>query len=213
MADASHRDRDMSVEREIGRFLDEHFYKDHVEDFVRFDWKEDQLKGKDVMFTIGGFKDIIVDEKATTHYINDDIPTFAFEISFVLPDGRVVRGWLFDETKETEFYLLIWPFARKRWKVSKDDITRLKCLLISRGKLRAYLAKQGFTKERCLDQAKAIRDNGLAGRVGKEKNPAIYYVHSTSYAEKPINLVVSRDILEALAEDAFEVTPGSVRRR
>ena len=91
----SYRNRDTNVEVEISKYLDEKFYPSINAKINRFKNKEDQLLGKDILFTYLDLTDAIVDEKAKTHYINKGIPTFAFELSFI-HDGKVIPGWLID---------------------------------------------------------------------------------------------------------------------
>jgi len=202
---ASLRPRDATVEHEIAAFLDEKFYPSHVSDFIRFTQKEDQLKGKDVSFTIESLKNIIVDEKAQSHYINKNIPTFAFEINFIRGSGDLTPGWLLDDTKETEYYFLIWPFANVEWNVTHKDITLLKCLLISRKKLRDYLHTEGFTKDTLLKKAKDIRESKQEGVIGKENHPNVYFYLSSQLAEKPISIIIQRAKLHELADFSFDV--------
>ena len=59
----SHRKRDSNVEKQVGDFLDCYFYPKIVKDFTRYTDKENQLIGKDVSFSLGDFKHLIIDEK------------------------------------------------------------------------------------------------------------------------------------------------------
>ena len=79
----SYRKRDSKVEKEISSFLDTYFYPKIVNNFNRYSSKEDQLSGKDVSFSYMRLSKLVVDEKAATHYINKNIRTFAFELSFL----------------------------------------------------------------------------------------------------------------------------------
>jgi hypothetical protein len=71
-------------EKEIAHFLDEFFYPKIASFTKRYSSKEDQLIGKDILIETTKTGRVIVDEKAATHYINKDIPTFAFELSFCI---------------------------------------------------------------------------------------------------------------------------------
>ena len=83
----SHRKRDSHVEKQVSDFLDCYFCPKIVKNFSRYHDKTNQLNGIDV-FSIDNHKKLIVDEKAASHYINKDIPTFAFELSFLLPSSK-----------------------------------------------------------------------------------------------------------------------------
>ena len=111
----SRRGQDMSAEAELARFIDEFLYArfpngDAFKAIIRVCDKEQQLQGIDVIFTALDGREFVVDEKAQLYYINKDLPTFAFEISF-LREGWPTTGWLCNETLKTDLYLLIWPFA------------------------------------------------------------------------------------------------------
>jgi hypothetical protein len=197
----SFRQRDSIVEKEIAKFMDEKFYN-NVQDFVRFETKEEQLKGKDVSFTFREQKNIIVDEKAQTHYINKDLPTFAFEISFLRTNGEWTLGWLLDKEKENNYFILIWPFASKEWNLVKDDITKLDCLLINRQKIIDLLEKEGFTKEKIMIEEEKIRRGNLFGKIGSGN---AYFYHTEKLQEKPINIVIRKDKLIEIAEKRFTI--------
>lgn len=114
----------------------------------------------------------IVDEKATIHYLNQDIATFAFELSYKSQknDDRV-PGWFLDDRKETHAYLLIWPFVKQKEVQSRFDnftyenISGVRFLIVNRGGIRAYLAKRGFTKQHLLNKAAEIAKKGIDGKI------------------------------------------------
>ena len=196
--------RDVSVEREITRFLDEHFYCDLVTDFHRFKDKGEQLKGKDVIFTWKELVNIIVDEKAQSQYINRNLPTFAFEISSIF-SGKRSEGWLFDDKKETEYYLCIWIWAKNTQRPSKDEITKLDCLLIKRNDIINYLEEEGFSKQRIIERESKIRSSGVSGAIDKSNHKYVYYFHTTHLAENPFNVIIRKEKLEGLAVRHFIV--------
>ena len=196
------RQRDSTVEKEIAKFMDEKFYLNNVQDFKRFENKEEQLKGMDVSFTLDDFKNIIVDEKAQTHYINKNLPTFAFEISFLRTSGDWTLGWLLDKKKENNYFILIWPFAKKDWDIKKSDITKLDCLLVNRQKIIDLLEKEGFTKEKIMIEEEKIRREKISGKMGYGD---IYFYYTDRLSEKPINIVIRKDKLIEIAEKEFTV--------
>ena len=151
----------------------------------------------------------IVDEKATIHHINNDITTFAFELSYKAKDSnKRVPGWFLDDEKATEAYALIWPFVKQRDirgrfdDLSYEDIAGVRYLIVNRGKIRAYLAKRGFSKQVLLDKAEEISLTNQNGRVdiGDGSEFHFYFYNSLQYAEKPINIVIDRYVLWFLAD-------------
>ena len=95
----------------MARFLDLYFYPNIRSDWKREEEREAQLLDVDVTLEtdIGS---IAVDEKAAVHYVNKDLPAFAFEINYY-KKGDLVGGW-FWIPKVTEWYLLIWIKAKRR---------------------------------------------------------------------------------------------------
>lgn len=208
----SYRQRDSSVEKEIGKFLDRYFYPKISKEFRRFENKEDQLAGIDVQFTLPEKESIIVDEKAATHYINKDIPTFAFELSFKLSNGKDIQGWLLDTSKKTEYYLLMWIKASKTWDLVSDDIKEVKAILIDRYKLIKYLESEGYNSEKLERAVTKIRKNKLDGALGKNSNSSIYFYSTLRLSEEPINVIIKRKKLEELALRSYVITKNHIKQ-
>jgi hypothetical protein len=196
----SFRQRDSNVEKEIANFMDKKYYY-NIQNFKRFEDKENQLKGKDVSFTFNQ-SIIIADEKAQTHYINKNLPTFAFEISFLRTSGDWTLGWLLDKEKENDYFILIWPFAKKDWDIKGSDITKLDCLLVNKQKIIDLLEDNGLTKEKIMIEEEKIRRENTIGKIGYG---SIYFYHTDRLSEKPINIVIRKDKLKQIAEKEFTI--------
>lgn len=175
---------DQDVEKETARFLDMHYYSWFKENAQRINDRDEQLKGKDVILSSPkyGLRNAIIDEKSASHYVafegQHSLPTFAFELSFIRGSGDWTMGWLLDPEKVTEYYLVTWPWTKKKNCIPYDfgrkdkegknapyyfytceDIVKLEFALISRKKLLDYLAEKGFTSERLLQDEQEIRRN------------------------------------------------------
>lgn len=217
----SRRYDDMSAEAQLGRFLDAYLYSrlletgpfSHIE---RMRGREEQLAGVDVRIFADGGAVYDVDEKAQLYYLNKDLPTFAFEISF-LREGRETCGWLCSDRLKTDLYLLIWPFAGRgspkgiRW----DEFTKADCLLIRKKALLAMLRQEGLTTERMLHEAARCRADGCRGRVRINGVQGIYYFVSDPqrYREAPINIVVAKSRLLKIAQRRYVVTKDGMTVR
>jgi len=202
------RKADSSDEQEVGKFLDKYFYPKYTCDFIRYGDKGHQLMGIDVMFSYKDLKNILVDEKAATHYINKDIPTFAFEINYINSIGNLNHGWLFDSEKKTQFYLLIWVKAKKDKGILCDDITELECLLIDRVKITEMLKEYNFDAMRAEKVANNIRKNQINGISGKIAGQPFYFYYTNYLAERPINIIIWKAKLKALSIASFNVMPN-----
>ena len=206
----SYRKRDSKVEEELSKFLDKYLYSAITKDLVRYSDKSDQLLGKDVSFSLENMGNMIVDEKAATHYINKDIPTFAFELSFLLSDGREVKGWLLDKDKVTEYYLLMWVNADKIWDMVMDDITKVEAILLNRNKLIDYLKSESYDEDKLNRANLKIRNNNLDGALGKKQDTSIYFFSTQKLSEKPVNVVVRKKKIEELSDKHYVITKENV---
>lgn len=200
------RGMDTSVDNEISRFLDNRFYPTNTTNFKRFGDVETQMAGIDVQFDFKELKNILVDEKAAAHYINKDIPTFAFELDF-LARGEIVPGWFYDEAKKTEYYLCSWIKATKDRYIKAEDITELDIILLDRKALINKLATFGLTSETAAQISREIRTAAIYGVQKKDTRLPFYFFFSSNLAEQPINVIVRKQLLKEIATQHFIITP------
>ncbi len=185
---------DLSKEQQLSVLLDA-YYSGHLKnyDFERISDKKQQILGVDVNFIHNKTKRIYsIDEKAQLDYLNEDLPTFAFEISYQ-KSGVQKEGWLFDNSKITDFYSLITG-------IYADELSRFlfcKITLVNREKLVSLLKQKNITKEMLLE---AVRASGL--QHGKiivdgldQKNEGYLFYSKSNKAEQPINLILKLDWL------------------
>ncbi|MFT4312216.1 MAG: hypothetical protein ACMXYF_03225 [Candidatus Woesearchaeota archaeon] len=205
----SNFEHDLSQEKVVAQFLDLHFYPFLTTDFYRFTEKDAQLQGKDVLFTLQNLHKIAVDEKAQTTYINQNLPTFAFEVSF-FRNNQIRMGWLFDTSKVTNFYFLIWIKASKEKNIRVEDIQELDCLLIDRKDIHIFLATKNITVESIEEDIKYILNNKLTGKIKYKSDEEAYFYFTERLTEKPINIVIKKSILKKLAFRHFTITKEKV---
>ena len=193
----------MHVERVIAQYLDEHLYNDgRFTRHDRTDGREEQLSGSDIIISVPslGIQNAIVDEKAITHYMIRQIPTFALELSFLSQSGNLVEGWLTDTDKVTEYYLMMWPLASKPWSIEIQDIKSIDYLLVKRSDILQWLANQGYTVDKLKEKAEQIRNTVTEnGAIDKENGKDYWFFLTTKLAECPINVVIRKKIYESLA--------------
>ncbi len=199
----SYRGRDMHVERVIAQYLDEHLYNDgRFSRHDRTDGREEQLKGSDIIISVPslGIKDAVVDEKAITHYMTRQLPTFALELSFLSQSGNVVEGWLTDTEKVTDYYLMMWPLATKPWSIEIQDIKSIEYMLVRRADILQWLACQGYTLDKLKEKARIIRETITEnGAIDKVNGKDFWFFLTTKLTECPINVVIRKKIYESLA--------------
>ncbi len=193
----SMRKQDTQSEIAVAGFLDKYFYPQHTSNFQRCNDLASQLKGIDVVFNYNGNR-FLVDEKAATHYVNKDLPTFAFELDFVGRDHKLHEGWFYDASKVTEYYLLAWVWASKNKDFTTEDISKVDLVLVSRKKIQEMLVSNGLSKERAMRGSKYLRDRKLFGVFGKSSKP-FYFYYTKQKAEKPINIIIRKKALQKIS--------------
>lgn len=221
----SFRSQDMRAEQKLGEFMDSYFYsKLQSKDgsplsFSRKSDKDSQLKGIDICIEIGG-KSMLIDEKASVYYSNVMIPTFAFEIdSMQKGHTEPVEGWFVNDDLQTEYYMLIWPnvkcvqngdkWVRKDIKfLKKDDFTIVEAMLIDKTEMRNMLEQNGFDKERLLEYARRLRKIHSNEQSKKEEQlfENVKIIFSGQLAEKPINLVIRKEMLQKMAKGIYLIS-------
>ena len=222
----SFRYQDMHAEKSLGKFMDAYFYnrlKTYAGGIVKYTRmldKESQLKGIDVCLEADD-KKFVIDEKASFYYSNAMIPTFAFEIDSIQKGHSMpVQGWFINDELETQLYMLIWPNVKceskdKVWirksigNLTKDDFTIIEAMLIYKSEIRREVAKLGYSKEQLTEIATKIRSEERGSNDTKrfDLTNDIKIVYSGQLPEKPINLVISKNILRELAEKIYLIAP------
>ena len=158
--------------------------------FERVRDKRQQQDGIDVIAEYAG-KSLNIDEKSQLDYINNPIPTCAFEIAY-LKNGELREGWLYDKKKVTDRYFYITHIRSRRNDDTiciPEDITGCKILSINRDALINALAKKGVNREACIGLSDA--DN-VSRRIEIPDLKDIYLIRSVQKAEGPLNLVIQR---------------------
>jgi hypothetical protein len=189
---------DLEQEKILSRYLDS-IYREKEIVFERIFDLNQQHQGIDVK-VFHNSTEYLVDEKAQLHYINSDLPTFTFELSYI-KDNILKEGWLFDSAKHTQYYFLITGIYLKEDKTelkTHDDIDKLKITSVNRTKLIKHLAAIGLNQERLMEYDKYLRKTNSYGQnditeLSKYSEGLIYY--TKHLVEKPINLQLRLEYL------------------
>ena len=208
---------DMRAEKELASFLDVHLYPELLDkkgfsSFKRITDKAIQQRGIDVVGkTAAAIANI--DEKAQLHYINNNLPTFAFELSFLLR-GEEVTGWFLNDRLETTHYLLLWPNAKtaELSRIKSSDFTVVYGAMISKVKLKRYLSSIGLDSATLLQINSALRRNKTSISFKDSLYDGIAFSYSASYLEAPINIVIKKPILASIADVQYTITPENLIR-
>ena len=213
------REKDMRAEKELAKFLDEHLYYELLKEgrFVSFERVTDLTSQKQGIDVIGRTENAIayIDEKAQLHYINQSLPTFAFELEF-LWQGKAMKGWFLNDSLRTTHYLLLWPNATETdlSLITSDDFTTVEGMMISKEKLRNYLDGIGLTDDLLLEATTLLHQQGVSGpRKTAYDGIKFYMSPSTTYSENPINIVINKRILTSLADAHYLISRQGFRRK
>lgn len=221
----SFRNQDMRAEQSLAEFMDAYFYarlkakNGRYLSCTRMTDKEAQIKGIDVCIETEDAR-MLIDEKAAVYYSNVMIPTFAFEIDS-LQRGHVdpVQGWFINDDIQTEYYMLIWPNVKcirqgNQWirkeicDLRKDDFTIIEAMLIEKSDIREVLERNGYGKSRLLKYAKQLRAKFELDNTVKEKelDDNVKILLSGQLAEKPVNLIIRKEMLKNLAKGIYLIS-------
>ncbi|GFD92329.1 hypothetical protein KUL156_54000 [Alteromonas sp. KUL156] len=186
---------DLTKEKILSIYLDKMYTKLNL-NFDRVINLELQHKGVDLIFHARD-KDYFIDEKSQLHYINSDLPTFTFELSY-LKNKVEKTGWFLDNKMITTHYFLITGI----YAVDKKDLNKgfKKCKItsVNKRKLKQHLTSIGLTDKKLLEYNKNIRLGKESKKIeidelDLKKEGAFFY--SPQYSEKPINLQLRLDFL------------------
>tara|TARA_R110002051_G_scaffold171982_3_gene242421 strand:+ start:8819 stop:9427 length:609 start_codon:yes stop_codon:yes gene_type:complete len=185
---------DLKKEKQLSLLLDV-YYKKHVLFYstIRVHDIKNQLAGIDIKFIHKHTKLIYnIDEKAQLDYINEDLPTFAFELGYY-KNNDYKQGWLFDEHKKTDFYALITGI----YEDEPGVFTSCKITLVNRKKLCTFLNQLKLTKQildKYCDENKNINGKLKLAELNSRSEGYLYFSKNNK-AEKPINLILKLDFL------------------
>lgn len=193
------RKSDEKIESINNQYLDSKFYKSEVDSNIRITDKKLQVKGVDTIFNLNG-KQYICDEKVAAHYINKNLQTFAFELSFINRSNDVQDGWIIDKSKLNNSFLLCWlDKASSDNPTSIDEIEKSEIILVTRESILNYLNSINWDINKLKLKTHSIR-YGKDTKFGNILENGIKFSFSEKLVEKPINLILSREILRKIAD-------------
>ena len=194
--------KDLRNEQLLGSYLDEIYceiFDPQDIDITRITDYDKQNSGIDLsIHHIQSSKTFNVDEKAQLDYINIDLPTFAFEISY-LKQGEYRQGWLFDKSKVTHYYFLVTAIHTKKDQDISKGIESVKIHSVNRFKLIQLLEEKGLSQRIIEGYEKEIRNGSQFGAIEIEelnnKKEGVFYYSKNNKTESPINIVLKLSYL------------------
>lgn len=189
---------DLSKEVALGQYLDT-IYPIVFEGCViqRITDNALQHQGVDLIISKEG-RDFYIDEKAQLDYLDKNLPTFAFEISY-LKNGKEHLGWLFDESKLSQRYFLVTGIFLNNPQNFNEGFKSCAILSVDRVKLLKLLNSMGLNAQTVVEINSNIRSSTLEKAIPiKELNAYTqgrFYYSKSNKSEQPINLVLYLDFL------------------
>lgn len=207
--------RDLAQESMFAEFLDLCLYQPITEilqrpekkvSFQRVTDLDMQHAGIDVIYRHRGLT-IFIDEKSQLHNLNRNIPTFAFELSY-LKQGKEMPGWLLDKRKKTHGYMLCWPRGERD--EYGDIYSGAKVIFLAKKQLLAFLSEHGYDEMALRQKASELRRSGTPGRHLVQEPDFCFYLTEPKanglYRERMINVVVRAAQLEAISTAALDIS-------
>lgn len=188
---------DQRKEQLLGQWLDIHLYNKYTQKYKSIERiidKSLQKKGIDVRVTTFDNRIINIDEKCSMHYINEDLPTFAFEI---LNSTSGNKGWLYNNDLKTDYYLLCWPHSDDITIPSAESFTYIEAMYIERKKVSQLLEDNNIFED---DLIKTTREHlgKNEKRINLAKGINLYFNYSLY--EKPVNVVIKKELLKTFCK-------------
>lgn len=190
---------DKRKEELFGVWLDSHFYPKFKESYKSITRNTDvllQKRGVDVIVETLTGTILYVDEKATLQYINKRIPTFAFEI---MNTSSGAQGWLYNPAYLTHYYLLAWPNASDEGIPDAESFFDTEVMSIRRSRVIELLCDSGLTESRISELVEGY-SRRLSENNRFEIAKGITLNFNLSLAEKPINVVVKKELISKYAD-------------
>ena len=175
------------------------FYARKCENFERVNDRDRQVAGIDTIFDFND-NHYVCDEKAAIRYINKNLKTFAFELSFLNRSGCLTDGWLLSDKKVNNSFLLVWiDKAKKDIIESSDDIEVAQLCLVRRDAILEHLDSLGWSIENLSRKDMEIRsdEDCYLGDIYKDH---VKFSYSWKLFEKPINVLLPRKKLVEISD-------------
>lgn len=188
----------------VSEFMDNVVYinENGFTNYERVTDRARQVNGIDVIFDREG-KHYICDEKAAIRYINKNLQTFSFELSFINRNGEVQEGWLLSDRNINNSYMCIWiDNAYPDNLPNTNSIKTIQCSLVTKESILRYLEDCKFNKRQLMHKCEKIRENPYENH-GNIKKYGVKFSFSKQLVEKPINVLIPREKLTLIADYTF----------
>ena len=198
---------DAQIDAELIKFLNSHLYGDYIQ-MVHTTNKVEQVSGIDGYLTIKdlGIFSAPCDEKCSSHYVNNPLPTFLMETGTRDKNGEYRLGWFLQPNIKTEYYILMYPYANvnkndngkwKYWEITEENITKIDFWIVKKSNIEKWFMNQGFNYTDFVDKTLELQANYKQNsscdkpvKIYANYKKGFHMVASPFYVEHPINLCI-----------------------
>jgi hypothetical protein len=201
--------RDMRAEQELAKYLDSQLYPFVLGNGVSYNRNHDlerQYRGSDIEFTVDG-KLVVMDEKGQLNYINNNKHSYILEIGYYDAGNNWHDGWLIDRNMINHGYILVFPNAKTTDldTIVSSDFRETTCLFVDKTKILNYLDSIGLSIDRLKNISLDVKNSGNVGYIEYPDSKDVFFYVSNGLNEKPLNIVVSRKVLDVLAYRIYNI--------
>ena len=210
----SMRKQDTKQEKIINSFLYDNFFTKVNKTSCLIEDKELQIAGVDLQMKNKKDNIVNIDIKAqsSSRYINNPRPTFVLELSSLNCYQQPTVGWFLNTSLVTDYYSFVWindaVVDENNRIASPDNINEVEIMTVSRKHLKEYMSKLLGD----CDVDDVIEDMRNTGDTKRPLAKGVSFSHTPSLFEKPVNLVVHKNILKKFAISHCRVTQGGIYR-
>lgn len=214
----SNRKTDSKQEKLFNQFLFDYFFsKINKTSKLIYD-RELQIAGVDLQFNgakTGNLLNVDIKAQSSKKYLNAPRPTFLLELSSINRYGEDFVGWFLNPDLITDYYAFMWiPKAKVNADGginSPDDIEEAEVMLVSKKKIKTYISE--LLKRKGYDDLQSVIDDMRINeieRIPLEKG--INFSHTPTLYEKPVNIVVHKNILKKFSIAHYIVTKETIKK-
>lgn len=192
--------QDKRGENIVHNFLEREFYPRTTNYRYACD-KATQLQGIDTVFSYNGIE-YRCDEKASVDYVNKNLQTFCLELSCLDRNNRLMDGWFVNENNTNNSYMFVWVDKAVSNRINSiEDFTEVEYMLVLKQDIIDYLSSIGWAHESLQNKAERIR-------FCEDRNFGVISINGCKFTfserlpEKPINVLLSRDIYRNMPHTA-----------
>lgn len=206
----SNRKSDNTQEDFVNSFIEKYFFnKLFGTDYERVYDKKRQCDGIDFIVNDNNAD---VKAQSSKRYINNPRDTFLLEIISYDRNGNNMTGWFINENLKTDYYIFVWiPTADVDISGKLSSSESIQCaeiMIVDKQNLKSYV--NSFVTDSAMVETANMMRNTSIHRINVSKE--IHFTYTDTLFEKPVNLIVSKNILKRFSTLHCMVKKDSIEK-